>query len=495
MGLEESPRRPAGISVPSRRDRLLRKLTEGVGGPLGAHAAPGRVRPVIFTVERVLILMTTTAAVLAILIKAPCRDSGWVRPDQFYRACYSDWTEAFQFQGLGSGIFPFTEGSPFEGPVLLGALAGILTLLVPVSAAGLVQTEALVRYFDVNALLAVAAWIGTVVATMRLASRRPWDAALVAVAPIAILTAASGWTLIPVAFSVFGLLSFARNRFVIAGILLGLGTGFSAHLLLAYAAVVLLAVRTGRARPAIVTGLSLAATSVLTSLPFGRRWNSAFPWDYDPAALNVTSSLVSGFNLLAGRVGLQPLSDAAVGITAVVSFLVLTGLVALLVLKAPRRPRLPQVVLLLVGVLVLVIPNYRPELTLWLLPFVALSYVDWRVFLTWQVTEALHWWAFWMVVARDASSGAASNNIDNLYYVAAVVARLVVTGFILYRVAGHILEPDTDPVRRLSIDDPAGGPFSGAPDRDGAPERTGDTPVGWNASSSSPKNPAPKDPQ
>ena len=489
MEHEQVPRHPVSISVPSRKDPLLRQITEVAGGPMGRHAAPGRVRPAVFTVERVLVLLTTAAAVLAVLMKAPCRAEGWTRPTQFYRACYSDWTEAFQFQGLGSGLSPFAEGSTFDGPLLVGVFAGLAALLVPTSADGIVQTQSLMQYFDVNAVLIAAAWIGTVLTAMRLASRRPWDAAVVAVAPIAVLTATSSWVLLSVLLSVLAVWTFAQHRYVISGILLGFGAGFSIHVLLIFAAVILLAVRTGRFRAALLSGGSLITVWFLTVLPFGPGRVLALPWEYDPARLGISSSLWSGYNLLAERLGLPMLSPIATATLAFTAFAVLAALISLLVLRAPRRPRLPQVIFLLLGALVLVLPDYPPELSLWLLPFLALSYIDWRILCVWQLTEVLHWWAYWMYIAREASSGAVENNIDSPYYVAAILVRLLATGYLLYRVAQHIPEPAYDPVRRLGIDDPAGGPFDTAPDRH-AP-----APVGLGESHPDPKITAPKDPQ
>lgn len=489
MTHNEVPHRPVGISVPSRTDPLLRRLVEVAGGPVGKHAAPGRVRPSGFTVERVLVLLTTAAAVLSVLVKASCRDISWARPDQFYRACYSDWTEAFQFQGLGSGLFPFTEGSAFEGPALLGVFAGMTALLVPQSASGIVQPEAIAQYFGINAVLVTAAWLGVVIATMRLASRRPWDAALVAVAPIAILTATSGWTLAGVLLGTLALWAFARKQYAVCGILLGLSAGFALQPVLIFAAVLLLAIRTGRLRPAALAGTAGLITWVLTSLPFGLRGSVPLSWHFDPAGTAVSSSIWSGYNLVAERIALPHLTGEAAGASAVVVYLVLAGLIALLVLRAPRKPRLPQVIFLLLAALALVMPAYRPEFTLWLLPFLALSFVDWRVFLTWQLVEVLHWWAFWMLIARDASAGAVQNNIDPLYFVAAVLARLLATVYLMYRVSACILEPEHDPVRRLGIDDPAGGPF------DAAPDRSASAPVGLNPFSPSSGIPAPKDSQ
>lgn len=483
---EESSRRPVSISVPSRKDPLLKLLTEVVGGPLGKHAAPGVVHAGPFTVDRVLVLLTTVAAVLAVLLRNPCRTDGWVTPVQFYRGCYSDWTEAFQFQGIGKGVFPGLDpASTFDGPPLLGFFAGLVALPIPVPESQIVEVASVVRYFDVNAALMALAWMITVVATVRLASRRPWDAALVAVAPIAILVMPSGWAFIAVALGTLGMLFFARGRWALAGMVFAIGAGFSAHVLLIYGAILLLAARTGRWRPALLTGAGIAGVGPLL-LVFLGSW-PGISWEYDPARIEVSSSVWAAYNVLAERVGAPVLSTEAVMVTAVVVFVAFVVLVALLVSKAPRRPRLPQVGFLLIGALVLVLPDYRPEFVLWLLPLLALTYVDWRIILVWQVGEVLHWWAYWMSIAREASAGAVANNIDSPYFAAAILLRLALTGYLLYRVADQVLEPAFDPVRRLGIDDPAGGPFDGAPDRPTM------APVGWSESASGPEEPAPKD--
>ena len=125
-------RKRARFVVPSRSDSLLRNFTEVVGGPLGRHSAPGQISPAPFTVERVLVILTVIAALLAVLAKDYCRVNGWETPTQFYATCYSDFPELFRNRGLGDGVFPFfTQGSLFEYPVLMGIIAGLTALLVP----------------------------------------------------------------------------------------------------------------------------------------------------------------------------------------------------------------------------------------------------------------------------------------------------------------------------------------------------------------------------
>ena len=108
------------LVVPSRSDLLLKNFTEIIGGPMGVRSAPGIISPGVFTVERVLIILTVLAALVSILIKGYCRANGWESPSQFYSTCYSDFPELFRNRGLGEGTFPFfSQGSLFEYPVLI----------------------------------------------------------------------------------------------------------------------------------------------------------------------------------------------------------------------------------------------------------------------------------------------------------------------------------------------------------------------------------------
>ncbi|MDQ0823451.1 putative membrane protein [Arthrobacter sp. V1I7] len=184
-------RKRVRLVIPSRSDRFLRNFTELIGGPMGHHAAPGVVSPGFFTVERVLIMLTVLAALLGILLKSYCRTKGWESPGQFYSTCYSDFPALFRNRGLGDGAFPFVSRETFfEDPVLMGLVAGATALLVPGEGA---TSGRLLTYFDVNAALIAAVWIVTVLATARMAHRRTWDAAMVAVAPGIVLAGTINW--------------------------------------------------------------------------------------------------------------------------------------------------------------------------------------------------------------------------------------------------------------------------------------------------------------
>ncbi|KUM38060.1 glycosyltransferase family 87 protein [Arthrobacter sp. EPSL27] len=458
-------RRRVRLVIPSRSDHLLRNFTELVGGPLGRRSAPGIVSPGFFTVERVLILLTVLAAVTGIVLKSYCRVNGWETPGQFYATCYSDFPELFKNRGLGDGAFPFiTPGTFFEYPVLMGWIAGVTALLVPGEG---VSAARILAYFDLNAALIAAVWVVTVLATARMARRRMWDAAMVAVAPGIILAGAINWDMWAVGLLAVGMYCFSRNKPLLAGIFIGLGTATKLYPVLILGAVLLLALRTGKIRAILVTAGAAAAAWLAVNLPVAvsntEGWKYFYQFTQDrPAGY---SSPWFAYNLVAGRLGWAPLQPEFINGAALNLFVLACVLIGVLALTAPRRPRMAQLAFLIVAAFILTNKVYSPQFVIWLIPLLALARPRWRDFLVWQTFEALHWAAVWMYLGQVTSGGVAQHNIDMPYYVLAVVFHMMATGYLMVRVAWDIWEPRDDVVRRHGTDDPQGGPFDGAPDK------------------------------
>ncbi|WP_223263096.1 glycosyltransferase family 87 protein [Arthrobacter sp. NamB2] len=461
-------RGPYRISIPSRSDPLLRQFVEGVGGPLGRHADPGRVAPQWFTVQRVLILITVCSSILAVAAKNRCRLGGWSSPDYFYRACYSDWAELYQSRGFGEGVLPFvTPGALFEYPVLLGLLASGTAVLVELAAHGVAPEAKSLLYFDLNAVVVAGVWIMTVLVTMRLSHRRPWDAAIVASAPVIILSGTINWDLWAVLLATAGMLAFARDRPVLAGVLWGLGTAVKLYPVLLLGAVLVLAIRTGRYRPFAAALLGAAVTWLVVNLPFLLRDPNG--WAYFLTFSGTRDAGFSSgwyvFNALAREAGAPVLSPGAINAGAGILFGACCVAVAVLALQAQRRPRLAQLALLIVIAFILCNKVYSPQYALWLVPLVALAVPRWRVVVAWQLVEVLHWAAVWLYLGGQTSGGPPENNLGLGLYVWAVVAHILATACVAAVVVVEIRSPSLDAVRRIGIDDPQGGPFDRSPDR------------------------------
>ncbi|MEV7607504.1 glycosyltransferase 87 family protein [Paenarthrobacter sp. NPDC089322] len=464
---ETKPRRQrkrARFVVPSRSDSLLRNFTELLGGPLGRHSSPGRISSAPFTVERVLVILTVIAALLAILAKDYCRTNGWQTPTQFYATCYSDFPELFRNRGLGDGVFPFfTPDSLFEYPVLMGLIAGVTALMVPGQG---VSNERILGYFDVNATLIVAVWIVTVLLTARMDKRRPWDAAMVALAPGIILAGFINWDMWAVGLLSLAMYFFSRDKLVLAGVCIGLGTATKLYPVLILGAVLVLALRSGRLRVFFVTAGAAAASWLAVNLPIAAMnpsgWRYFFEFTQDrPAGY---SSPWFAYNLISERLQWTQLTAATINSLALNLFILACALIAVLGLTAARRPRLAQLAFLIVGAFILTNKVYSPQFVIWLIPLLALARPRWRDFLLWQAAEGLHWAAIWMYLGQATSGGAAQHNIDMSAYVVAVLVHMVATAYLMGRVVIDIWDPSQDPLRSLGEDDPHGGPFKDAKD-------------------------------
>lgn len=463
---EPAPRASLGplrITVPTRNDPVLRRLVEVVGGPLGRHADPGRQSPGFWTVERVLVLLTVVAAVVAVLAKNMCRTLGWGGSNSYIWACYSDWPALFHARGFAENAFaPFAAGSQFEYPVLMSVVASLTALMVVPG-----DYDRSLAFFDLNVFFVSLLWLVTVLATARSAGRRPWDAAMVALAPGIILASTINWDMWAVALLALALLAFARNEPFLAGVLVGLGASMKLYPVLFLGAVLVLALRTGRAKPLLATLGGAAASWLAVNLPFMltnfESWLYFLQFTREREA--GLSSLWHAWNVAAAVLPGAPLLGAeAINAAGFWLFAASCAGIAVLGLAAPRRPRMAQLLFLTVAAFVLFNKVYSPQFVVWLIPLAALAWPRWRDFLVWQLVEALHFWAIWMYLYASTADIQPQNTFPEAFYVYAVAAHMLATAYIMYRVAHSMLHPEYDPVRRVGQDDPQAGPFAGLPD-------------------------------
>ena len=380
------------------------------------------------------------------------------------------------------------------------------------------------HFYDLTWLLLTACALVVTVTTARLAGRRRWDAALFALAPGLLLHATTNWDLLATALAGLGLLAWARSRPVAAGVLLGLATATKLYPVLFLVPLAMVCWRAGKLRAWAVTAAALVATAVVVTMPIyltapsfterdgvqvavagsplsrlghdglaalaphtqvgaekatnavyrfvelntlrGADWDSLYlqiqhlHTDRPHGALDHLANVLSG---LVTDEALPPgAAPHALNVAVAVCFVLGLLLVALLVARAPRRPRLPQVLFLTMVVFLLTNKVDSPQYVLWLLPLAVLARPRWRPFLAWQAAEALVLLArFYFFIGNDKPG----QGIGIGWFFGAVLLRDALLLAYAAFVVRDVLQPERDVVRADGVDDPAGGLLDGAPDR------------------------------
>ena len=449
---------------PTREDPVAAASSPIVGGPLGDRIA--RFAPP-WSVLRVLIVLATAGYVVGYVLDYSCVDGLWASPDRYEQLCYSDIPALFGYRGFAEGFIPYLQtppgGQPLEYPVLTGVFMWIASLVAsPI--AGVIGAEPIVAFFDVNVIGLLAFLLIAVVATALTVRHRPWDAAMVALAPTVILGATINWDLIPIALAALAMLAWARSKPGWAGIALGLAIAAKFYPVLLLGAFAILALRSGRWRPALVLLGSTAATWLVVNAPFAIANREGWWYFY---SFNSERGVDFGSIWYAASVlGLPAVPADALNVVAAATFLALFVAIAVLCLGLRRRPRLAQVAFLVIAAFVLSGKVYSPQYVLWLVPLAAMARPRWRDFLIWQIGEVIYFAAIWWHLAGYDVEDAKALGTE-LYAIATFI-HVAATVYFAVMVIRDMLKPEHDPVRSDGIDadadDPGGGPFDGAPD-------------------------------
>jgi uncharacterized membrane protein len=431
-----------------------------VTGPLNTLLQAKRANR---TVVVLLLVATAVGAAVALLTKQWCRANGWNGADQHIHMCYSDFAQLFGTRGLADKLFPFYTGLPVEQameyPALLAVIAGVTAMMVP----GIgFSAERQLAYFDLNSLASFLCWAVIVVAVAYAARNRSRDALMVALAPGIILTSTLNWDLWAVMFATLALLAFSRNKIVLAGVLLGLGTAAKLYPLFLFGAILVLCWRTGRMAQfwkalaaAVLAWLAVNVPFMLTAFD---EWSRFYTFSSEREisfssvwlAFTWTGLDGEGFSLVSN--GLFALSCLGI---------------AYLGLSAERRPRMAQLAFLIVAAFLLLNKVYSPQFVMWLIPLYVLARPRWREFLVWQAIEAFHWAAVWLMSAKIVAGGefGAEGPLIEILYGVGIAAHMAMVVYIGVKIIGDIRRPAGDVVRADGDDDPLAGPLEGLPDR------------------------------
>lgn len=464
------------VVAPTLDDAFARWASPVLGGPAGQRV--GRPGHPWWTPARVLVLLAGVTSVLTVARAQHCRSSGWTTPGQFVHTCYSD--VAVLYGTLGGqprtllGLDPATPDGLGQ-PALTTYLASFLAVLVSpferLSQALAPAAEGVDPgprvYFDLFAVLAALALVAMVLAVVRLSGRRPWDATLVALSPVVVLSGLVSFDVLGVALGVVAVAVWARGNPLLAGVLLGVAVATRIHVVVVLLALVLLAVRAGAGRQVATTASAAAFAWAALNLPLAllapQAWTAPARgwWSAEPGY----GSLLLLPRLLADEQvpGVAALTAFQSSVVSLVLTLAVLVAVTVWVLACPRPPRLPVVVLVLLVGTLLVSKTVPVQASLWLLPWAALAVPRWREHLWWWGAEALYVVAVWQYLVGLTE---ASRALPAGFYAVLLVGRLVAVGWLGVQAWREAWHPSTDPVRRDADGaDPAAGPLGREPDR------------------------------
>ncbi|MCW2607407.1 MAG: putative transrane protein, partial [Frankiales bacterium] len=502
--LQERP--PGSDPVrPSVEDPVVGGLVNAVGGAPGVHARTGERR--FWTPVRWMVLLTLLTSLLGFWQKSPCRVHPWAEEYQYTRMCYSDVFALWGAERLSEGATPYLD-HPVEYPVVIGAVMAAAESLADDAPSDARNR----RFFDITWALLTACAVVVTLTTVRLAGRRrPWDAAMFAVAPALVLHHSTNWDLVAMAFAGLAMVAWARRAPAAAGVLLGVATATKLYPVLFLVPLLALCVRAGRLgawfKAAVATGLTgllLVVPVYLVSPSFadvggtqtrvadspldrfdaeGLRallphvevpspadpaqtvegTNSVYRFvalnqergaDWDSLYFALSKLKTSDDSLRNSAIGLvldsaQPAGEppSVLNRAVAVSFVLSLLAVCVLALRARRRPRVPQLLFLVLVAFLLTNKVFSPQYTIWLLPLAVLARPRWRPFLAWQATEALVLFTrFYYFISFGADQG-----IDYGWFLTAVLLRdlalLVMAGLVVR----DVLRPERDVVRTEPI--------------------------------------------
>lgn len=443
--------------------------------PRGKYTVAGRIRT-FFNPARVLILLVTIAAIIAAILKTPCRTGGWGAPEVYFAGCYADWTGLWTSRGFADDPWaPFRFDSGFEYPILIAVIASVLASLAHAVAAGAesigFDVGSNVVFYDLNFLAVVALWMLVTMVVAKLAGIRYWDAAMVAVAPGIIFAGFINWDMWAVAFMVTAMWAFAKHRYALAGVLVGLGAAVKLFPLFLLGAIIVLAIRTGRYYPLLITAAGAALAWLAVNLPLMLFNPDAWAvfYEYSSTREPGWSSIWHAYTTATGA---EISGDELAG-WAFWSFVVACAAIAIVGLTSRHRPRLAQLLFLIVAAFILVNKVYSPQFVLWLIPLIVLALPNWRDFLIFSAAELLHFWAIWGYLSGQTSGFDSQHLMDDTIYVGAVALHVTVLIYLIIRVLVDIYDPVHDPVRTtleetahplLPKDDPIAAEFDAAED-------------------------------
>ncbi|CAB4923505.1 MAG: DUF2029 domain-containing protein [Actinobacteria bacterium] len=455
----------AGIVHPSDADPIAHSASNLIGGPFGRFARGGRHW---WSPLRVLVVFTTVAYAAGYALDLSCRATGWASPERYEHLCYSDIPPLYSLRGFADGFIPYLQTPPGQTPLEYPVITGIFMQVSAMITRGMTSVsdglDPSRTFFDVNVVLLLLALLVAVIATALTVKRRPWDAAMVALAPTVILAATVNWDLLPLAFAGCCLLLWSRSRPLAAGVLLGLAIAAKFYPLFFLGAFLVLTLRSGRWRAFGLLLLGTAASWLAVNLPF--MLANSEGWSFFYRFSQERGEDFGSIWFAASQLGIGSIPPETLNVVASGLFLLLCVAIGVLALMTERRPRLAQLLFLIVAAFAVTNKVYSPQYVLWLVPLAAMARPRWRDFIVWQAGEVVYFVAIWWFLVGYGVTD--TKGMTPQWYAVATFIHVAVTLWFAALIIRDMIRPEKDPVRTDGFDDdsddPGGGVFDNAPD-------------------------------
>lgn len=434
--------------VPTHDDPVIAANTELVGGPMGNYSKGNRW----WSPLRVILILTALGYALGYWLDSACRNTSWASPQRYEHLCYTDIHPFFSLKGFADGVFPYVGNAKpeqlLDSPVLVGLFMEVTARITSVINRIWPAADEAVTFFDVTVVLLFLALITIVVATVKTVSNRPWDAAMIALAPMMVLAATISWDLLAIAFVSLAFWAHGKNRTITTGIFLGLALCSANYPIALVIVFIVLATRTKDwNRTANLIGVA-AITWFAINLPIAmthyNQWVVIYRHVIDSGA-----ELGSAWYALT-QIGGPSVSVPVLNAMSLLLFIAAVAAVTAIAIRAPRTPRLAQLAFLVVAAFALTAKGFSPQFSLWLIPLAVLARPRWRDFLIWQACEVTYFIAVWWFLAGYNVEGA--KGLTPQWYAVAIFVHIAGTLYFAYRVIQDINKPEADVVRKTTRD-------------------------------------------
>jgi len=434
---------------PTQDDPLISQNAELIGGPAGKYQ---RAYSSWWSPIRVIIVLTTISYAVGVWLDSSCRNSSWISPQRYEHLCYTDIHPFYTLQGFAEGIFPYlgnaTPDQMVDSPVLVGLFMQVAATITKFFNGIWPQPDAGVLYYDVTVILLFIALLVTVIATVKTVRSRPWDAAMIALAPMVILAATISWDLLAMAFVALAYLNYRNEKLITTGIFLGLALASAHYPIAILIAIVILTIRSRDWNSVVKISLAAAVMWLAVNLPFAVLHFDGWVVIYKKV---VTSGAELGSIWYAiTQIGGPSVSTPLLNVASLLLFAAAVIGILALTLQAPVPPRAASVIFLVVAAFALVAKGYSPQFGLWLIPLAVLARPRWRDFLIWQSCEVVYFIAVWWFLAGYNVDGA--KGLTPQWYAVAIVIHIFGTLYFAYRVIQDINAPANFEVFEVSSD-------------------------------------------